>query len=284
MLYRNTRARRLRFEPLEERSLLAVFNVVPSVETAADGGAEDDIAIWIHPTDISLSRIIGTVKDSANGLRVYNLAGQPIQSVSVPQVNNVDLRYNFPLGGQKVALVTGSNRADDSIVIYAVHPQTGMLQNVAARTISAVSSIYGCAMYVSPVSGKYYTFVSSESGQVQQWELFDNGAGKVDAMLVRSFAVGSTTEGLVADDELGYFYAGQESTGIWRYSAEPTGGTTRTQVDSTGAGGHLTADVEGLTIYYSLGGAGYLSHPAKGAMSSPFTTAAAATRTSAASN
>jgi len=119
-------------------------------------------------------------------------------------------------------------------------------------------AIYGCAMYVSPSSGKYYVFVSSESGQVQQWELFDNGAGKADATLVRSFSVGSRVEGIVADDVLGHLYVGEENDGIWKYSAEPGGGAARTFVDGTGGGGHLSADVEGLTIYYAANGAGYL--------------------------
>ena len=254
--------RQLHVEHLEERTLLAV-NVVPQTQTASAAGA-DDIAIWLHPTDVSQSTVIGAVKTSATSLRVYNLSGQQLQSVNVPQVNNVDLRYNFPLNAQQATLVIGSNRASDTLVIYRVNPQTRLLENVAARTISTGIALYGCGMYVSPVSGKYYAFVSSESGQVQQWELFDNGAGKVDAKQVRSFSVGSTTEGLVADDVTGVLYASQEDVGFWRYSAEPNGGSTRTQVDKVGAGGHLTADVEGATIYYAPGGAGYLIASSQG--------------------
>lgn len=242
--------------------MLAV-NVVPTVETAADSGEEDDIAIWIHPTDTSLSRVIGTVKTSSSSLRVYNLQGQQVQSIPVANVNNVDLRYNFELSGRPVAIVAGSRRSNNSIVLYTMDSQSG-LQNEAARTIGTGISIYGCAMYVSPTTGKYFVFVSSESGQVQQWELFDNGAGKVDALQVRSFAVGSQVEGIVADDELGNLYVGEEQGGIWRYSAEPNAGTTRTRVDTTGGGGHLSADVEGLTIYYAANGAGYLIASSQG--------------------
>lgn len=241
--------------------MLAV-NVVPTVETVADSGGEDDAAIWIHPTNPALSTVIGTVKTSSNSLRVYNLQGQQIQSVAVSQVNNVDLRYNFSLGGQSVAIVTGSNRSNNSISIYKVDSQTGMLSNVAARTITTGMAIYGCAMYVSPTTGKFYTFVSSESGQVQQWELFDNGAGKVDAVQVRSFNVGSQVEGLVADDVLGNLFVGEENVGIWKYSAEPTSGTSRSSVDTTS--GHLSADVEGLSIYYAANGGGYLIASSQG--------------------
>lgn len=52
--------------------------------------------------------------------------------------------------------------------------------------------------------------------------------------------------------------------GIWKYGAEPGAGTNRTLVDSTGGAGHLTADVEGLTIYYAGGNGGYLIASSQG--------------------
>jgi 3-phytase len=256
-------ARRLAIEGLEDRHLLA-FTVVPSVETT-NGTSADDAAIWIHPTDPAQSTIIGTMKTSSNGLRVYDLAGNQLQSIAAGNVNNVDLRYNFSLSGVPTTIVTGSNRSNDSIVIYQVDPSTRLLSSVSAQTISTGMAIYGLAMYVSPVSGKYYTFVTSESGEVQQWELLDNGAGKVNATRVRTFFVGSQSEGLVADDVHGTLYVSEEDVGIWKYSAEPGGGTSRTQVDSTGNGGHLSDDVEGLSIYYKPDGAGYLLASSQGA-------------------
>ena len=149
---RRSSGRKLQFETLEARAMLAV-SVVPSVETVADSGQEDDIAIWIHPTDTSLSRVIGTVKTSPNSLRVYNMQGQQVQSVAVPKVNNIDLRYNFMLDGEPIALLAGSNRSSRSIVLYKIDAATGMLQNVAARTIPTGMAVYGCAMHVSPVTG-----------------------------------------------------------------------------------------------------------------------------------
>lgn len=243
---------------------MCAVSVVSHVETQASGGEEDDVAIWIHPTDTSQSKVVGTVKTSSSSLQVYNLAGQVVQSVGVPNVNNVDLRYNFSLSGVPTAILAGSNRSLNSIVLYRIDSQTGLLTNVAARTISTGISIYGCAMYVSPTSGKYYVFVSSESGVVQQWELFDAGGGKVNAGMVRSISVGSQVEGLVADDELGFLYVGEENDGIWKYSAEPNGGSGRTLVDGTGSGGHISADVEGLAIYYKSNGAGYLLASSQG--------------------
>jgi myo-inositol-hexaphosphate 3-phosphohydrolase len=242
----------------------ATVQVAATVETDPvphTGDAADDPAIWIHPTDPSLSTIIGTDKDG--GILVYNLAGQQLQYRPDGEINNVDLRYNFPLGGQRVALVAATNQTNDSIAVYRVDPTTRQLENVAARTLSAGVSLYGFCMYHSPISGKYYAFATQPSGGVLQWELFDNGSGKVDMRQVRSLAIASQSEGCVADDELGYLYVSEELVGIWKYGAEPDSGAARTQVDVVGAGGNLTADIEGLTIYYASGG-GYLLASSQG--------------------
>ena len=246
-------------------SAAAVGDITPIVEThpvPSTGDAADDAAIWIHPSNTSESLLIGT--DKKSGLLVYNLAGEEIQYLPDGKLNNVDLRYNFPLGGQLVALVSASNRTDDSIATYKVNATTRKLENVAARKISAGISVYGTCMYRSVQTGKYYMFITSQSGEVEQWQLFDNGSGKVDGVLVRSFDVGSQSEGCVSDDQFPDLYIAEESTGIWKYGAEPGDGNARTLVDSTGSGGHLAADVEGLSIYYTSAGTGYLIASSQG--------------------
>ncbi len=221
------------------------------------GDAADDAAIWLHPTDLSQSTVIGS--DKQGGLGVYGLNGQQLFFYSGGRPNGVDLRHNFLLGSERVALVAASNRANNSISLYRVDPFTRGLVSVAARTISvAGAEIYGLCMYRSPVDGTYYVFNSQTDGTVRQWRVFDNGAGKVDATNVRTFDAGSITEGCVADDGLGHLYVGEELVGIWKYGAEPGAGAARTQVDHTGSGGHLTAEVEGMAIYYAAGGTGYL--------------------------
>jgi 3-phytase len=227
------------------------------------GDAADDPAVWVHPGDPALSTVIGTNKKG--GLAVYDLAGRQIQYLADGKMNNVDLRGGFPLARQSVALVAASNR-NSSIALYKVNPFTRQLEDVAARRIASGAG-YGACLYQSAVSGKFYFFATSERGEVEQWELFDNGAGRVDAALVRSFDVGTQAEGCVADDELGHLYIGEEDVGIWKYGAEPAAGATRTQVDTTGSGGHLTADVEGLTIYDAGNGAGYLLASSQGSNS-----------------
>ena len=251
--------------------LVAVRVAVPSVETTpmpSSGDAADDAAIWVSP-DPGRSTVIGTNK-MGGGIAVYDLAGTQIQYRADGMTNNVDIRPGFVLGGTPVALVTASNRStrggttpNGTIAIYRVDPSTRTLVNVAARIISPGIATYGSCMYRS-AAGNYYYFVTSKLGELEQWELFDNGAGKVDAQRVRALTVGSRSEGCVADDELGHLYVGEEQVGIWKYSAQPDAGNERSLVDAVGPRAHLVGEVEGLTIVYASGGRGYLVASSQG--------------------
>ena len=250
-------------EPRPEPRVTPFTPVAETTPVQNSGDAADDPAIWVNPTDSSLSVIIGT--DKKGGLAVYDLAGEQLQYLADGNINNVDVRYNFPLGSERVALVIASNRSSRSIAVYRIDPVTRRLQNAAARVIPlSFDEPYGACMYQSPVSGRYYAFINSKIGEVEQWELFDAGGGQVDAKRVRSFSVGSQTEGCVADDELRHLYIGEERQGIWKYGAEPAAGNSRTLVDTSGPGGHLTADVEGLALYYGENGRGYLIASSQG--------------------
>ncbi len=236
------------------------INVSPVVETApvrSTGDAADDPAIWVHPTDPELSAIIGTNK--LGGIAVYNLDGSEHQYRADGKMNNVDIRYGFSLGGNLVDLVGMSNRTNDTLAFYTMNTSTRKLTSVGS--VSTNLTVYGFCMYKSSVTGKFYAFVNSTTGEVEQYELSDNN-GNVVGNLVRSFSVGSITEGCVADDEFGNFYIGEENVSIWKYGAEPADGSSRVSVDSEGS--HFVADVEGLTIYHTTGGKGYLIASSQG--------------------
>lgn len=248
-------------------SIVTPAAITASVETEPVPHAQDaadDPAIWVHPDDPALSTVIGT--DKLGGIAVYDLDGHVLQYRTDGRINNVDLRYDFLLGDQRVALVVATNQSHNNIEIYRVNVSTRTLVNVATRRIySAVPLITGICMYHSPVDGRYYVIVNdSTRGDVEQWELFDNSIGEVDAKLVRAFSVGYQTEGCVADDEYANLYIASEDVGIWKYGAEPSDGTARTMIDRVDANGHLTADVEGLAIYYGPDGDGYLLASSQG--------------------
>jgi 3-phytase len=255
--------------------------VIPTAETTPvshSGDAADDAAIWVNPSDAARSTIIGT--DKLGGIVVYDLAGTQLQySAQTAKYNNVDLRTDFPLGGQRVALVAASDRTKyytsaqsqyyGGIVLYSVDPATGTLVGPVG-TVSADYEPYGLCMYRSQRSGKFYVFVTGRypvgglDGYVEQWEISDLGSGQIAAEKVRVFGVGSQTEGCVADDEMGHLYLAEEDVGIWKYPAEPNAGLDRLLVDSTGPEGHLVADVEGLTITYGPNGTGHLLASSQG--------------------
>lgn len=253
-----------------------VYEVIPTVETdpvSHSGDRADDATVWIHPTDPGKSVIIGTDKDDSDGgLAVYDLTGSQLYFVKGGKMNNIDVRYNFPLGNKKIDIIAVSNRTDNSIAIFTIDPDTRQLTNIAARTIYiGIEEAYGFCLYQSWQTNKYYAFVNDKNGEVEQWELFDNSNGKIDALSVRSFDVGGQTEGMVADDRFAFLYVGEEDDGIWKYGAEPndpTDDTSRVLVDTTDDGGHLAADVEGLAIYYATAGQGYLIASSQGEGSS----------------
>ncbi|OKH27390.1 phytase [Chroogloeocystis siderophila] len=267
--------------------------VVPIVETPpvvdsdapvnSPPGDADDPAIYVHPVS-ALSLVIGSLKDG--GLAVYDLEGKQLQTILPGEpgdvrYNNVDLLYGFKLGDRYVDLAIASDRNNDTLAIFQIDPTTRQLKDITAGNIPASifgiddgeKTAYGLATYTG-VSGKSYVFVSQrESNQVAQLELIDNGFGKVTAKTVRNLTLpipdsgeaDAQIEGMVADRELGYLYVGQEKVGIWKFAAEVTGGDKAVLVDAVKPeGSRLTADVEGLTIYYAGDGKGYLLASSQG--------------------
>ncbi|MGH2980906.1 MAG: phytase, partial [Solirubrobacterales bacterium] len=209
------------------------------------------------------SVVIGT--DKRGGIAVYDLTGREIQYRPDAEINNVDLRESFPLGDEEVTLVTAGNWTDNTLEVYRLDPSTRRLTDVAGRPIEPELSINGSCMYRSPESGKTYAFVNSQSGEVEQWELVDDGSGRVEGRPVRSFEVGDEEiEGCVADDEHARLYISEEDRGIWSYGAEPDDGDRRRLVDSARGDGRLTPDAEGLAIADHGSGGGYLVASSQG--------------------
>ncbi|MBK8426943.1 MAG: phytase [Lewinellaceae bacterium] len=60
----------------------------------------------------------------------------------------------------------------------------------------------------------------------------------------------SQTEGMVADEDFGVLYVGEEDKGIWKMLAEPDGGNRRTLLNTSGEDNpNIAYDVEGLTRF-----------------------------------
>jgi 3-phytase len=227
---------------------------------AGDRDAADDPAIWINPWDRSQSLVIGTDKKAGN-LEVYDLAGHRLQRIADASgsVNNVDVRYGFPLGGEYVDIVvTGGG----DVAVYKIDPYARRLVDITARSIVPAEGAWGMCLYHSPFDGRFYAFTPVSDGNVEQIELFDNGTGKVDGRSVRGpwdvhpqpiKLPDGEIEACVADDATGDLYVAEQWVGVWRYGAEPTASTDqRTLVLSTYLvnDGFLVPDIEGLAVVH----------------------------------
>ena len=248
-------------------SSCSVVAVAETDPVRHDGDAADDAAIWIHPSDPSLSVIIGTDKDG--GLGVYDLTGKELQFIDRYEHNNVDVRESFRLDGRLITLVAASANHDNRIMFYEIDPESRTLSEILGSRIDLDLDPSGLCLYRSSKTGKFYVFVNGDRSDdsenwMEQFELFESESGRIGSSLVRAFKVGGEVEGCVADDELGDLFMSEENTGIWKCPAEPDVGEERSLVDCFGVRGNLRYNAEGLTLYLPEDGKGYLLASSQG--------------------
>ena len=235
------------------------------VNSPTSTDAADDPAIWVHPNEPSLSLILGTNKKS--GIAIYNLQGEEVHFYDVGNVNNIDVRYGFRFdNGNKGDIAACSERIHNKILIYRINDNDGSLTDISGdRFMSDISEVYGFCLYRSPETGILYAFINGKSGIIEQWELSPFGENEITGQVVRTLNVESQPEGMVADDDLGYLYVGEENYGIWKFNAEPDSNEEPVFVmDSDETNPKITYDIEGLTIYYAKNSKGYLIASSQG--------------------
>ena len=255
-------------------SFTAAAQTIPStipvnakVSTGAVKGDADDPAIWIHPTTPAKSVIIGTDKDTGGGLYVWDMAGKQIQYVPLGRPNNVDVRYGMKVGGQAIDIaVTNSRSAPKQIKVFKINPTDGTLTDLTTASgilTPELDDPYGLCLYQRQSDGAMFVIESTQSGaksNLHQYRLEDDGNGKVKGTYVRTFGnnmIRKYVEGLVADDELGYVYASDETYAIRKFYADPAHGNDD-QIIAFGFGDGISGDREGLAIYSCPNGKGYL--------------------------
>lgn len=253
-------------DTLRQPAKTKVFATVETeaVQQSVNEDAADDPALWYNESDPSTSLVLGSNKRM--GLEVYDLSGKRIASYNTGRLNNIDVRYGFDLNGQLVDLVAGSNRSYDRIDIWTIDP-SGTGFNLVSDTShrSQLNGVYGFCMYQSPINGEFYAFVNDKNGAVEQWLLQSNANGGIDLVLERNLSARRQVEGMVADDETGLIYVGEEEGGILVFSAEAGDSTGFRRIAMSGQeNADLKYDIEGLAIYYLPGGAGYLIASSQG--------------------
>lgn len=223
-----------------------------AVSANPEDDAADDPAIWYNHSNPVKSLIIGT--DKKNGLDVYDLDGNKLSSYPVGPVNNVDVRQDV-LGGMDI--VAGTNRANVSIDIWKV--ETDKLSLTYIGEISSnLPDVYGFCLHHNHTTGELYAFANSKTGIVEQWKI-EYSDGFVSGTLVRQLGLSSQVEGMVADDEMGVIYIGEEGKGVFKFG---TGINDRLEGEfipnSDESNTNIEFDIEGLALYRQGNGNGYL--------------------------
>ncbi|TAJ13198.1 phytase [Marinilabiliaceae bacterium JC017] len=257
------KANALQLQAQIKRVVLPAAQTLP-VAQSTDEDAADDPAIWYNVNNPEESRILGT--DKKAGLALYNLDGQLVDFKAVGCINNVDIRYNFQLGNERIDVAAASNRTDNSIVLFRIYPDSLEIINSkpALLNTSLIDDAYGCCMFRSPRDKHYYVFVGGKNGYIQQWQLYPEG-NKIGLFPVRNIHVSSQSEGMAADDETGMLYVAEEGRGIWKMSAEADEGNHKQLIAySDSLNPNIVYDLEGLDIYYAPGGKGYLIASSQG--------------------
>lgn len=236
----------------------------PPVKSVLEEDAADDPAIWIHPTDVSKSLVIGSNKKA--GIHLYNLKGQELGFYPEGLVNNVDVIYNVEIDGKKYDLVGGSNRSFNGVSLLLINQDSLTLKPLLRDSVSSkVEEVYGFCMYTSPVTGKPYLFVNGKNGTIEQFKIKPGQDFMVELVHVRDLHVDSQPEGMVADLVKGILYVGEENRGIWKFNAEPGEDTSKTFVKMSGTDNPaIDFDMEGVTIYYAGPENGYLLASSQG--------------------
>lgn len=221
-----------------EPELLPIPQVHAVAETSAvtmRGDVIDDPAIWFNSSNPAQSRILATNK--RDGLEVYDLAGKPLQKLSVGRLNNVDIR---PL--RNGALAVATSRDDNALQLFKVEP-TGTVTD-AGKIDTPLHEIYGVCMYQSR-SGELFGIATDKSGQVLQYKLQQH-EGRWRGQLAASYQLQSQPEGCVADDARGGLFIGEEDVGIWHLDLNK--GQQSASLIAKADGKNLVADVEGMAL------------------------------------
>ncbi len=234
------------------KTAFPIVSISADVQTevmARFGDAADDPAIWVNKKHPHKSLVIGTNKQQ--GLFVYDLQGRQVQHFNTGKLNNVDVRYGVQWGKKIVDIAVATNRDDNSLAIYTIHPKNGKL-TFSGSVATDLEEIYGFCLYQN-ASGATYAIPNAKSGEFQQIQLMavadqtNKNALVWQGKKVRSFFVKSQPEGCVADDKNQRLFVGEEDEALWTIGAEPNAGEKVEPVMH--AGEILVADVEGVGIY-----------------------------------
>ncbi|WP_106916052.1 phytase [Chryseobacterium aurantiacum] len=233
----------------------------PTVITETVVHDTDDPAIWINPKDASKSIVIGTDKDTDGGLYAFDLNGKITHKVlGLKRPNNVDIEYGFILNGKKTDIAAVTERETNKVKLYSL-PELKEVGEFSVFDGETERGPMGISMYKNPETEEIFAIVGRKSGPKEgylwQYKLSEK-EGIITGEVARKFGKYSglkEIESIAVDDEMGYIYYSDEQFGIHQYDADPAKGNEELLVFGQG---DFTSDVEGISIYPTSKGKGYI--------------------------
>jgi 3-phytase len=200
--------------------VVGVATPAAQVDAEMGPGDMDDPAFWIAPEGSRGPRglIIAAVKQG--GLRVYGLDAKTVQSIAPSRnaagkpgnrFNNVDVQYDFALGGRRVDIAVASDRIRDRLTVWRIDPSGAVpLTEITAPDMPRLfpnrpdpadpqaksvanpddgkHTAYGLGLYRDRRNDRFYALVTQNSeAVVAKWELVATVQGTVSARFVKEW-------------------------------------------------------------------------------------------------
>ncbi|WP_242077842.1 phytase [Brevundimonas diminuta] len=230
----------------------------PSVGSAGQDAA-DDPAVWASATPVTIMGqstpgfVAGT--DKKSGLYIYGFDGKILQFLPEGLLNNVDVVEGLSVGGRPQVVLGASDRTPGKtgISLYTFDP-AGTGQN-GVRYWGAVATdvVEPYGFCFARRGAEVHAILVGHEGELRQFILGVDAAGKPTARLVRRAEIGTISEGCTADEATDALYINEENVGLWRYGLNPASGAARTLIQPI-AKDILVADAEGLTTITDASG------------------------------
>ncbi|HEX8661577.1 MAG TPA: phytase [Brevundimonas sp.] len=240
----------------------------PSVGTGGGEDAADDPAIWASAAPVTVNGhaspgfVAGT--DKKAGLYIYGFDGQVLQFLPEGLLNNVDVTEGLDIDGGPRVVLGASDRTPGrtGISLYAFDPAGTGANGVRPWGYIPTDVVEPYGFCFARRGAEVHAVLVGHEGELRQYVLTVDAAGRPAAREIRRAAIGTISEGCAADEATDALYIAEENVGLWRYGLDPASGDRRTLVQPV-APDRLVADAEGLTILAD-GAARYLISSSQG--------------------
>ena len=240
----------------------------PSVGTGGGEDAADDPAIWASAAPVTVnghaSRGFVAGTDKKAGLYIYGFDGQVLQFLPEGLLNNVDVTEGLTIDGGARVVLGASDRTPGrtGISLYAFDPAGAGLNGVRVWGQIPTDVVEPYGFCFARRGAEVHAILVGHEGELRQYVLTADAAGRPAAREVRRASLGTISEGCAADEATDALYIAEENVGLWRYDLDPASGDRRTLVQPV-APDRLVADAEGLTVLAD-GAARYLIASSQG--------------------